>query len=119
MEEVATKRSPRGLRNLFCILVLMCELKSSEQMLLDFAVAMTVDWVEKGMAPADALEKLRRYVARRLDYAGVNSNHELLVDVDLTVQETPLYVTPDEAHATAGAAPLPTRAQLNGKEHLL
>jgi hypothetical protein len=114
MMEVVGKRTPAGLRGLFTVLVLMCELRSPENMLVQFADAMTEDWRFKGMSKSASLLKLRRYIARRLEHAGTDSRHELLENVDVSIEEDVNFRTSDDPSAALTADVLPTQADLDG-----
>jgi hypothetical protein len=92
----------------------MCELHWPQRVLETFADAMTADWQFKGMSKDASLEKLRRYVARRLDHAGVCSSHVLYENVDLTVPEEVPFVTPDDPVNFSSVENLPTALQLKG-----
>jgi hypothetical protein len=115
LEEVAAKRAPAGLRGLFVVLVMMCELHWPQRLLETFADAMTADWQFKGMTKEAALGKLRRFIARRLEHAGVCSTHVLFTNVDLTVHEELAFVTPDDPVNFCSVGNLPSVEQLKGQ----
>jgi hypothetical protein len=96
MKVAVNGKKPYAARALFVTIVMMCEVHDARAMLEQFAKALTADWRAKGMREDLAMEKLRRYVARRLEHSGALQYPELFEGVDLNAPEEPAFRSDDE-----------------------